>query len=206
MMTSRIHAGFAALVVLCSVVLAGCPQQSKDTGKSDTGTSAAPASVPEIAVARPALATGTEPATALARGESQPEIRTALLPGVGASDPGPFPDVFFAFDKATVGPEHHAALAGGIAWLLAHPEATITIEGHCDEHGTSEYNMSLGERRANAVRDYLVASGVSAERIRVLSYGEERPFAPEHEKRAWKLNRRAHFVVTGSTDPRPAGS
>jgi peptidoglycan-associated lipoprotein len=103
--------------------------------------------------------------------------------------------VFFACDKARIRAEQRDALASGIAWLLANPEVTVTIEGHCDERGTSEYNLSLGERRANVVRDYLVAAGVPAERIRTLSYGEERPLVPAQDKSTWKFNRRAHFVV-----------
>jgi len=71
------------------------------------------------------------------------------------------------------------------------------VEGHCDERNTREYNLALGERRANAARDYLIFLGVPAERIKAVSYGEERPFALGHDESAWSLNRRAHFVITG---------
>ena len=81
---------------------------------------------------------------------------------------------------------HHAVLkaASGVK---------IVVEGHCDERGTNEYNLGLGERRANSVKNYLVSLGVSASRIRTISYGEEKPFAAGHDESAWKLNRRAHF-------------
>ena len=72
---------------------------------------------------------------------------------------------------------------------------TITLEGHCDERGTVEYNQALGEKRANAARDYLVNAGVSAARVQTLSYGKERPFAEGHDESAWAQNRRAHFVL-----------
>ena len=72
----------------------------------------------------------------------------------------------------------------------------ITIEGHCDERGSAEYNLALGERRAIAARDYLVSLGVGANRVRTVSYGKEFPFEPAHEEAAWSRNRRAHFVIT----------
>jgi peptidoglycan-associated lipoprotein len=70
----------------------------------------------------------------------------------------------------------------------------ITIEGHCDERGTVEYNQALGEKRAQAARDYVVAAGIAASRIQIISYGKERPFDPGHDESAWSKNRRAHFV------------
>jgi peptidoglycan-associated lipoprotein len=79
-------------------------------------------------------------------------------------------------------------------------KAKITVEGHCDERGTAEYNLALGEHRAKAVRDYLVAAGIPANRIATISYGEERPFVTGHDEGAWKWNRRGHIVagVSGS--------
>jgi peptidoglycan-associated lipoprotein len=79
--------------------------------------------------------------------------------------------------------------------LRGHAEMQITIEGHCDERGTVEYNQALGERRAQAARDYLVAAGVASPRIQVVSYGKERPFDDGHDEAAWSKNRRAHVVV-----------
>jgi len=194
---SRTQAAFAGVVALCALVLVGCPERPEHDATSDPTTPATPASVKdETPVARPAVAAETVSATpALARAESAADLGTALPPAVAAPGLVPLPDVFFAFDKASLLPEEGDALASGIAWLLANPEVTVTIEGHCDERGTSEYNLSLGERRANVVRDYLVAAGVPAERIRTVSYGEERPLVPGQDKGTWKFNRRAHFVV-----------
>ena len=106
-------------------------------------------------------------------------------------------DVFFDTDRYDLRPEARDVLAENAGWLREHPSVEILIEGHCDERNTREYNLALGERRANAVRDYLIALGVSGDRIRTISYGEERPFATGHDESAWQLNRRAHFVITG---------
>jgi peptidoglycan-associated lipoprotein len=104
-------------------------------------------------------------------------------------------DVFFDTDKADLREDARQALAANAAWLLRHPTVRILVEGHCDERNTNEYNMALGWRRANAVKDYLVSLGVSADRISTISYGEERPFATCHDESCWWQNRRAHFVV-----------
>ena len=108
----------------------------------------------------------------------------------------PLQDIFFDFDKSEIRPDAKVSLAEDITWLKAHPQAAITIEGHCDERGTSEYNLGLGERRAKATRDYLVASAIEGKRLTTVSYGKERPFVLGHDETAWKWNRRAHFVIT----------
>lgn len=102
--------------------------------------------------------------------------------------------VFFDFDAAEIRPDAKAPLAENVEWLQTHPQATVTIEGHCDERGTIEYNLALGERRARATNDYLVASGVDPKRISTVSFGKERPFVVGHDESAWRWNRRAHFV------------
>ncbi len=104
-------------------------------------------------------------------------------------------DVFFDTDRFDLTPTARDALAANAAWLQDQPTITILIEGHCDERNTREYNLALGERRASAVRDYLVFLGIAPERIRIISYGEERPFALGGGESAWRLNRRAHFVI-----------
>jgi len=104
-------------------------------------------------------------------------------------------DVYFAFDMYSLSAESRATLADNADILLANPGAMITIEGHCDERGTEEYNLGLGERRASSAKNYLVSLGVSASRIKTISYGEERPFQWGHNEDAWSQNRRAHSVV-----------
>ena len=104
-------------------------------------------------------------------------------------------DVHFDFDRATLRAEDGRILDANARWLLAHPGTLILIEGHADERGTSEYNLSLGESRARVTRDQLVARGVVASRITILSYGEERPQCKESGEACWANNRRAHFLV-----------
>lgn len=104
-------------------------------------------------------------------------------------------DVFFDFDKSLIRSDARRALDTNIRWLKNNPGVRIVVEGHCDERGTNEYNLGLGERRAKAVRDYLVAGGIDRNRISTISYGEERPFCLGHDESAWQCNRRGHFVV-----------
>ncbi len=105
-------------------------------------------------------------------------------------------DVFFDTDRFDLSPEARGVLAKNANWMLQYPTILVLIEGHCDERNTREYNLALGDRRANAVRDYLVSLGVAGDRVRTISYGEERAFALGHTEEAWRLNRRAHFVIT----------
>jgi peptidoglycan-associated lipoprotein len=105
--------------------------------------------------------------------------------------------VYFGYDTAELSAEARAALDANAAVLKKYPAWTVTIEGHCDERGTAEYNLALGERRAAAAQSYLVALGVPASRVKTVSYGKEFPFDPGHDEAAWAKNRRAHFVITG---------
>ena len=106
--------------------------------------------------------------------------------------------VFFDFDKFNIKPDQRKTLDRQVAWLKAHPEVLVTIEGHTDERGTREYNLALGERRANSVKDYLVLQGISAKRLKTVSYGEERPVALGSNEAAWAQNRRAVTVVAAA--------
>jgi len=108
--------------------------------------------------------------------------------------------VFFGFDSSELSSEARAALEKQAAWLKKFGGVRVVIEGHCDERGTREYNLALGERRANASKDYLVALGINPARIKTISYGKERPAALGHNEAAWAQNRRGVTVVdsTGS--------
>ncbi|MCW9034472.1 MAG: peptidoglycan-associated lipoprotein Pal [Rhodospirillales bacterium] len=103
--------------------------------------------------------------------------------------------VFFGYDKYNVNSDAQRVLQGQAAWLKKYSDKTIVVEGHCDERGTREYNLALGERRANSVKDYLVALGVSSSRISTVSYGKERPVALGHEDAAWSQNRRSVTIL-----------
>ena len=104
-------------------------------------------------------------------------------------------DIYFDFDKYAIRPGDAEILKAIAAVLKKYPSVKIQIEGHCDERGTNEYNLALGERRANSTKDYLLSLGISKDRLSAISYGEERPLDPGHNEEAWAKNRRAHFVI-----------
>jgi len=126
--------------------------------------------------------------------------------GVGAALPGSPRDfavnvgdrVLFQQDQSDITPEGQKTLNKQAQWLSAYPRYTVTIEGHADERGTRDYNFALGERRATAVRDYLMAQGTSGQRIRTISYGKERPVATCDDESCWSQNRRAVTVLDGA--------
>ncbi len=104
-------------------------------------------------------------------------------------------DIYYEFDSIRLSPEAQEILSQKAAWLRENPGVRVTIEGHCDDRGTNEYNLALGEGRAQSARDYLVDLGIKASRINVISYGEERPIDKGQNEDAWARNRRAHFVI-----------
>jgi peptidoglycan-associated lipoprotein len=126
--------------------------------------------------------------------------------GTGGPTPGSQEDlvanvgdrVFFDFDKYDLKADAQATLQRQAAWLKQYSANNVTIEGHCDERGTREYNLALGDRRANAVRDYLVSQGIDGNRVKTISYGEERPDCAESTEECWAKNRRGVTVVTAA--------
>lgn len=106
-------------------------------------------------------------------------------------------DAFFNFNESTLTADAQSALTSSATWLKKNGQYNLLIEGHCDERGTEQYNLALGDRRANQAKEYLVTLGVDAGRIRTVSYGEERPFDPGHDEAAWAKNRRDHLVLVG---------
>ena len=105
-------------------------------------------------------------------------------------------DINFDFDKSNIRPDAREILKINADFLLKNGNSKVVIEGHCDERGTAEYNMALGQRRAQEAKKYLVNLGIKESRMKTISYGEERPLDPGHNEEAWAKNRRAHFVVT----------
>jgi peptidoglycan-associated lipoprotein len=103
-------------------------------------------------------------------------------------------DIFFDYDKYDVRPDQQAAIQANAQFLAQHPNISFTVEGHCDERGSTEYNLALGDNRANAVKNALVQAGVNASRIKTISYGKEKPFCTESNEQCWQQNRRGHFV------------
>ena len=183
-------------LLLGAVALGGCPKRPEVTqaGPAAVGPAAAVAPAPPM-VTPPAVAPGETPvvrppAPAEVPGQPAP-------PATPAPAASPLKDVFFEFDKSVIRDDQKAALTDDSAWLKANPSVKITVEGHCDERGTAEYNLGLGERRAKAVKDSLIAAGIAADRISTISYGKERPFVLGHDESAWKWNRRGHVGLQG---------
>jgi peptidoglycan-associated lipoprotein len=105
-------------------------------------------------------------------------------------------DIYFDYDKYDLRPSDQAAIQADIAFLKDHPNVQFTIEGHCDERGSTEYNLALGDNRAGAVKSALVQGGLSGDRVKTISFGKERPFCSESNEQCWQQNRRAHFVYS----------
>ena len=114
-----------------------------------------------------------------------------------AQNRGYIQDAFFGFDEATLSADAQSALTASADWLKKNGQYNLLVEGHCDERGTEQYNLALGDKRANTAKEYLQTLGVDGGRIRTVSYGEERPFDPGHDEAAWAKNRRAHLVLVG---------
>jgi peptidoglycan-associated lipoprotein len=175
-------------VVLCLMLLAlllslGCAKK-KVTPTGELPSAPAPSRTPAVEVTEPEVKTQETPAP----------VEEELETGVAAAA-AKLKDVFFAFDDYSLTEESRGILAGDGKVLSQTTKLKIVIEGHCDERGTVEYNLALGEKRATSAKNYLLNYGIEASRISVISYGKERPFDPGHDEGAWTKNRRAHFVV-----------
>jgi peptidoglycan-associated lipoprotein len=189
MLTRCSHLVMSTLLV-AAVVLSGCAKRPATTQAaapaptgSATTTAATPAPAP-VQSAPPTAATTTPAPSTTAR----PAVQDfAAVPELA--------DVFFDFDKYDIRPGDAKTLDANASWLKSNPNHLMLIEGHCDERGTNEYNLALGERRAKSTMNYLVSQGVQANRITIISYGEERPQCTEHNEACWAKNRRAHFLV-----------
>jgi peptidoglycan-associated lipoprotein len=132
-----------------------------------------------------ASSTGKSSVDALKRGE-----------GTGTPDSSPLKEVYFNYNRADIRPDGRATLKSDAAWLKSNPAVRVQIEGHCDERGTTDYNMALGAKRAQAVKDYLVSMGIPAARLSTISYGKEAPVCKESTESCWQRNRRGRFVIT----------
>lgn len=123
------------------------------------------------------------------------KIESKDIPAKYTEEQDVFKDIHFDFDKYDIRDDAKPVLHSISSWLIKNNSAKFLIEGHCDERGTNEYNLALGDRRAKATKDFLVSLGVSSNRIEIISYGEEKPLCTEQNEDCWAKNRRAHFVV-----------
>ncbi len=177
--------GSALLVVpvlILTLFLVGCPKRPATT----TGLAPAPGAPAPAGATRPTPG-GAGPSTATPT--TTPPRPSEFM----ATDN--LKDIYFDFDKYNIRPDDAKILDANSAWLKANANNLVLIEGHCDERGTNEYNLALGERRAKSTMNYLVSQGVQANRITIISYGEERPVCTEKSEACWAKNRRSHFLV-----------
>jgi peptidoglycan-associated lipoprotein len=161
--------------------------------------SACSAKKPQTAAGSPAASSSTAATPVAAPTASQPSVAgDEILAGDLATlnRKGYLKDAFFDYDRAELRDDARASLAADAQWLKKYPSARILIEGHCDERGTEEYNVALGDRRANATREYLASLGISASRVATVSYGKERPFCSQETEDCWQQNRRGHLLIT----------
>ena len=196
----------AVLVLSClvlAVLLTGCPKRPVATVASAPAPVAPPPAPAPPPPAPPAPAPPPAPA-APAPAPAPPPVAVAPPPAPAPAPPPPpaeympnaaLKDVYFDFDKSNIRPGDAKILDASATYLKANPNQLVLIEGHCDERGTIEYNLALGERRAKAAMNYLVARGIDASRFTLISYGKERPVCSEKTEACWRLNRHDRFLT-----------
>jgi peptidoglycan-associated lipoprotein len=172
-----------SILLVAPLALTGCPKS-----KPKPAPVSAPVSVAQPVAPAPTAPSQGDPVESPLDGEllaaTEHAYRTGLLG-----------DVYFDFDQSSLREDARQRLSRNAEFLRSRPEFVVQIEGHCDERGTNDYNLALGERRAQAVRDYLMQLGLGATRLRTISFGEERPSCTQSDESCWQRNRRAHFLL-----------
>jgi peptidoglycan-associated lipoprotein len=189
---SRSRVTYLLVALTVAVALAGC-------GRKKPAEAPAPPPPPPPAAEPEAPPPPPPPAPAEAPAEEKPLSEDEIFARKSLEDLNaeqPLADVFFALDSAELHEEARASLQKNMEWLERWPNTKVLIEGHCDERGTTEYNLALGERRATTVSSYLVSLGLEAGRVSTVSKGAEDPFCTESNETCWQQNRRGHFLIT----------
>lgn len=194
----RLH--LLALIVVVAATVTACtkkpaatpappPAPSSGSGSATSRTTGAPSTVgrevppaPVVIPPDPTVTSGGDP------------LASAAV--IDINRDSPLKAVFFAYDSDTLDDAARGTMAANAEILKKYGTWVVTVEGHCDERGTAEYNLALGDRRALAVKNYMVSLGIAADRLKTVSYGSEFPFVPGHDEDSWALNRRAHFMLT----------
>jgi peptidoglycan-associated lipoprotein len=181
------------MVVLALVAVGGCKKKAPTTSPNMeiTPTTVEPSPTEVSSAPEPAIGGDETP---------DPFSQDIVTADEAARSQGLLGDVFFDYDQYELRQDARDRLAQNARFLTSRPEFILTIEGHADERGTNDYNLNLADRRANAAKEYLTTLGVAAERLRTVSYGEERPFCGDSSESCWQQNRRAHFTITGRTN------
>ncbi len=181
--------GLAALTLAACSGMGGGETGKGPAGVEDLGTSGS-------ATSTAGASNGSEGAATTAVGAADTFDGRPLNPGDSSDNGADRWVVYFNYDSNVVDPSYTKMLAAHAAYLAQHPELTLTLQGNTDERGTREYNIGLGERRAQAVRDVLILQGAPSAQIATVSYGEERPAATGHDEAAWRLNRRVELIYS----------
>ena len=194
-MRKAVSVGVMAVIV-AGVILAGCARRPATTATAAPAPTGVSGTTP--GTTGPAVSTVRPTSSTTQRASSPTTSSTTPVAGrPPVKDFATVPDLidaYFEFDKYDIRPADARALDSNARWLRSNRDLVL-IEGHCDARGTNEYNVALGERRAKATMNYLVAQGVAASRITIVSYGEERPQCTQSDEACWSKNRRAHFLV-----------
>jgi peptidoglycan-associated lipoprotein len=178
-------AASAALALTLGIV--GCSKKAKTTDIPET-TTAPPAEAPKPAAPPPTTVAEPFPAQQIDKAPVETSIDDLNRQGV-------LKTIYFAYNSDDLDDTSKATLQANAAWLNAHPTHTVEIGGHCDERGSTGYNVALGDRRASSVKQYLTTLGVNGSKLTPISYGEEKPADPGHDEAAWSKNRRAEFTI-----------
>jgi peptidoglycan-associated lipoprotein len=200
-MTKALKGFLCGLVLIAVIAAPACRHKTTPVKPVTTPTETVSMTVPPVptttTVAPPPITTTTD----FVQTDTQPRVTSENLSGNieeanrQAQERGFIKDAYFGYDEAALGADAQSALTDSANWLKRNPQYNLLVEGHCDERGTEQYNLALGDRRANTAKQFLMTLGVDAARIRTVSYGEERPFDPGHDEAAWAKNRRAHLVL-----------
>jgi peptidoglycan-associated lipoprotein len=188
------------VVPVLLVFLYGCPKKKPATPPADLNVETT--TVPAPPTAAPPTQEVQQPAAPEVNDQKEDPLLSSDLQVVNSElqRRGFSPDVYFDYDESNLSDDTRDKLSRNADLLKSNAQFSVTIEGHADSRGTSEYNLALGERRANAVRDYLTSLGIAATRMRTISYGKERPVCTEEVESCWSQNRRAHMVITGRSN------
>lgn len=196
----RRFVSLALVIGVIGVVAVGCAKRPALVAASSPPPTGAAMAPPAMA---PAPVAPAEPKPMVEQPSAAPQATPPPAPAPMAAPPAPkefaavpeLKEIHFDFDRYDIRPGDAQILRSNAQWLKDHGDQLVLIEGHCDERGTNEYNMALGERRAKAAMTFLVGQGVKADRISIISYGEERPVCTEHNEACWSTNRRARTLV-----------
>lgn len=189
-----------ALMLTVAAAIAACQKKPASTMPAPAPSLFPGAAGSRTTAATPSTQTEVPPPPPVIPVDNPVSVRTndplASVSVVDINKDSPLKAVFFSYDSDALDDTARTTMSNNAAVLKQYATWVVTVEGHCDERGTAEYNLALGDRRALAVKNYMVSLGVAADRMRTVSYGSEFPFVPGHDEKSWSLNRRAHFMLT----------